>query len=192
MKLLRPLFFCALSTSLHAQLPSNYQLQHDWLVDKSGFSTQVITDEVARTLTLSNGLIQRTIDVRLGTTVGYLNQMTGESIIRAVEPEGFVTIDGVIYPIGGAQGQPNKAFLTKEWLKTMTPLNGSLKFTGFKIGNPQERLKWKRSRHHASDAVWPPKGAYLRLDYSMPQPSVEKLLSESLVDSSYGRKTSLV
>lgn len=178
----------SVATSLNAQIPGNYQLEKDWLVENSSFAARVVPNKDKKTLTLTNGLFERTIDARLGTTVSYLNLMTGESIIRAVEPEGSITVDGVTYPIGGAQGQPNKAFLTTQWLESMKPLNGSLKLTGYKIGKPQERLKWKRSRHHAPNVMWPPKGAYLRLDYGMPEPSAEKLLSGALTDSDFGRK----
>ena len=129
MKLLMPLVFLLHPSLAGAQPPSNYQLDKDWLVDNAGFEATIDSDTSQQTLTLSNGLFERVIDARLGTTVKFTNLMTGDSIIRAVEPEGSVTLDGVTYVIGGAQGQPNKAFLTDDWLAKLKPLPNSLKLT---------------------------------------------------------------
>ncbi|MCP5535183.1 MAG: hypothetical protein H7A51_02990 [Akkermansiaceae bacterium] len=187
MKLLMPLVFLLHPSLAGAQPPSNYQLDKDWLVDNAGFEATIDSDTSQQTLTLSNGLFERVIDARLGTTVKFTNLMTGDSIIRAVEPEGSVTLDGVTYVIGGAQGQPNKAFLTDDWLAKLKPLPNSLKLVNYSIGKPAERLKWKRVRHTSPDAVWPPKGAYIRLDYAIPEPSADELFSTALPDSDFGR-----
>jgi hypothetical protein len=181
--------FAATCFTASAQMPANYQLDKDWLVDNTEFKAVIVPDSGGKTITLSNGLIERVIDTRLGTTVHFQNLATGQSIIRAVESEGSVTLDGVTYKIGGAQGQPNKAFLTAEGLRKMQPLADSLKLANYSIGKPAERIKWKRVRHAAPDVTWPPRGAYIRLDYVMPEPSTEELLSNSLSDSDYGRKT---
>jgi len=183
------LFFTALSAAhLAAQLPSNYQLKNDWLLHPSSFKAVIQADKKAHTVTLTNGLISRTIDFRLGTTVDYTNLMTGESIIRAVEPEGSVTLNGQTYLLGGVQNQKNKSFLTAEWIKAMKPADTALKLVNFEMGAPKERLKWKRTRHHAPDAVWPPRGKYLRLDYQLTPKNFQKLTGKGLNKSSEGRK----
>jgi hypothetical protein len=167
------------------QIPANYQLKDDWLINNPAFKSSITADKEAGTITLSNGLLERTIDTRLGCTTGFMNLMTGESLIRAVEPEGSVTLNKVSYPIGGATGQPNKAFLRQEWLESMKPLPGSLELKHYEIGKPRERLKWKRVRSHAPDSVWPPKGTYLRLDYQPRKPSPLALASTR--ESKFGR-----
>lgn len=156
------------NATLVAQMPTNYQLSQDWLLGSDDFHAEVQFDESSKRFTIANGLVERIIDQRLGTTVKFSNLMTGHSVIRAIEPEGAITIDGKTFSIGGASGQPNKAFLTREWLAAMTPLENSLKLVGHEMGAPKERLKWKRVRHHSPDSVWPPAGKYLRLDYSLP------------------------
>lgn len=178
---------CA-GASLFAQMPANYQLETDWLLQPGPFKAEVKADTEARTITFGNGLFSRTIDARLGTTIAYVNRMTGESIIRAVEPEGSVTIDGVTYSLGGAEGQRNKAFLTSEWLAGFEPKKGAFELVDFEIGEPRERLKWKRTRHHAPNAVWPPKGKTLRLDYRLPEASAGEIPATTLVDSDFGRE----
>lgn len=174
--------------SLQAQMPNNYQLKDDWLINNQSFTAKVTHNSKAERIEFGNGLFARTIDKRLGATVSFVNSMTGESIIRAVEPEGMVTIDGVSYSIGGADGQPNKAFLTKEWVTDLSPKKNSFQLVDFSVGEPKERLKWKRTRHHAPDVTWPPKGKTLRLDYRLPESKGEDLLNEVLVDSHVGRE----
>lgn len=170
-----------------AQLPVNYQLDNDWLLHSSEFKAQINADEQNKTITLSNGLITRTIDTRLGTTIAYKNEMTGESIIRAVEPDGSITIDGTTYPIGGPAGKRNKAFLTEAWLKSMQLRKDALVLTGYQISEPAERLQWKRVRHHAPDVTWPPKGKVLRLDYRFPPISTGPSADHTSQPSDLGR-----
>ena len=180
--------FALLTATAFAQLPANYQLENDWQIDASEFKARIVADKTADTVTFGNGLFSRTIDTRLGSTVRYVNHMTDEAIIRAVEPEGSVTIDGTTYLIGGVQGQPNKAFLTEEWLQNLKPTKNSLELIDISTGDPIERLKWKQVRHHAPDAIWPPKGKTLRLDYRIREPQPEDLMELSTAKSDFGRK----
>ena len=138
-------------------------------------------------MVLDNGLVSRTIDLGSGTTVAFDNHMTGETVIRAASPEGSVTIDGTTHLIGGLDGQPNRAFLTPEFLAAMKPTRGALVPTGHEIGATQPRMKWTRTRHHAPGATWPPQGRYLRLDYGAPEPSPDDVLTWAVPASDFGR-----
>ena len=158
----------ALCATTHAQLPANYQLDRDWLLATDPPASTITEDKERNTVTLHNGLISRTIDLKSGTTVAFENLMTGETVIRAITPEGSVTIDGTTYPIGGLDGQPNRAFLTEEFLAGMRPTKNALTLIGHESGSTRPRMQWTRTRHHAPGAVWPPKGKYLRLDYMTP------------------------
>ncbi len=187
--LLTPLLLSALGA--FAQIPPNYRLEKDWLLDSTPFQAAITENRDAGTVTFGNGLFSRTIDTRLGTTVRYENLMTGEAIIRAVEPEGSVTIDGNLYLIGGAEGQPNKAYLTEEWRAKLTPPKNALELVGVETGEPAERLEWKRVRHHAPDAVWPPGGKTLRLDYRIRAPKADESPELGTLESEAGRKVIL-
>ena len=156
-----------LAQNVSSQIPANYQLKNDWLIEGE-FKAQIVTDSQKKAIVLDNGLIRRTISLTLGTTIGFENLMTGETIIRAVQPEGSIAIDGATYKIGGAIGQPNKAYLTPEWLANLNADPKALKHIGHEIGEPKERIHWKRIRNHEPNATWPPKGKYLRLDYKLP------------------------
>jgi len=178
----------AIPTALCAQLPTNYQLKNDWLIDASQYEAKVNVDEKAHTITLRNGLIERMIRTDVSaTTVAFNNLMTGESIIRALNPEAEVTINKVKYPVGGLEGQKNRAFLRSEWIGELQPPKNAMKLVKVSHGEPKERLAWKRTRHCAPDVQWPPKGVYLRMDYAMPMASAESLTAGTM-SSDEGRK----
>ena len=155
----------------------------DWLLDDTTFKAGVFRTANPNELVLENGLVRRTFRIAPNAaTIGLDHQVTGHAVLRAVRPEAEVTIEGVSYPVGGLIGQPNHAFLLTEWLETMTHDPAAFRFTGFEVGEPQERFAWKRVRHHAQDAKWPPSGVHLRMHYRMPAPqagSAATLASEA-------------
>ena len=141
----------------------------DWLIDPSPFTAGVYRTDRAHEIVLDNGLVCRTFRLTPnGATVAFDSLMTGQSVLRGVKLEALVTIDGQRYEVGGLTGQPNYAYLLPEWLENMEASPDAMRLIGFDVGQPTERMHWKRPRHHAPDAVWPPKGAYLRMDYGMP------------------------
>ena len=153
--------------------------QPDWLLDPTAFKAGVYRTSNANEIALDNGLIRRTFRTSPNAaTVGFDNLVTGESVLRGVKPEATVTIDGRRLNVGGLMGQPNYAYLLPEWLDEMENDENAMQFVGYHVGKPQERFAWNRVRHHASDANWPPKGAYLRMDYGMPTSSSQLPLSE--------------
>ncbi|MFM1920903.1 MAG: hypothetical protein RLZZ303_2537, partial [Candidatus Hydrogenedentota bacterium] len=177
LSMLLPILFPVLShaTTLDALpvwTPPEVSAQKDWLVHDITESAGAYRSADGRELVLDNGLIRRTFRLAPNAaTVGYDNLMTGESVIRAVRPEARVSLNGVAYDVGGLTGQPNHAYLKREWIDAMESPEGSLAFTGFEIGQPAERMTWTRVRHAAPNVAWPPKGVALRLDFAMPEGS---------------------
>ena len=154
----------------------------DWLLNWAPFRAGVYRTARAGEMALDNGLVRRTFRLAPnGATVGLGNLTTGQAVLRGVKPEAAVTLNGVRYDIGGLKGQPNYAYLLPEWLGKLEADPATFQFVGFAVGKPRERFAWKRVRHHAPDAAWPPPGAYLRMDYEMPAASQP-------VDSAEGRK----
>ena len=150
------------------------QKRPDWLLDGSSYKAGVFRGGHKDELVLSNGLVRRTFRLAPNAaTVGFDNLVTDQAIIRGVKPEAVVTLDSVRYEIGGLKGQPNYAYLTAEWLDRLTADPNAFRFVGFEVGKPAERFAWKRVRHHAPDAQWPPAGVYLRMDYEMPLVAAE-------------------
>lgn len=148
-------------------------LNNDWLVTPPARSPGLYRDSTGAHLILDNGLIRRSFTVTPNAATFALdNLLTGQSMLRAVKPEAILTLNGVAYPVGGLSGQPNKAFLKTEWLAAMKPLPKAFQYTHFSTGPIRARMEWKRVRHHAPGAVWPPAGLRLTLHFKATAPEI--------------------
>ncbi len=170
------------------QLPQMNSLpKSDWLLDGSPYKAEVYRGKKNDELVICNGLISRTFKlIPNAATTGFDNLMTGESIIRGVKPEAMIQLDGSWHEIGGLKGQSNFAFLREDWIDKLEASPDAFTFCGYEISQPVERIKWNQVRYHAKDAVWPPRGVHLRMDYKMPELS-QISISETM-DSNVGRK----
>ena len=141
----------------------------DYLIDPAFAKAAAYRDAEGKELILDNGLIRRAWRLEPNAAcVAFDNLMTGQSILRSVRPEARLTIDGIDFNVGGLVGQPNHAYLLPEWLDRMKADSLAMQFVGFEVAKPRERIKWGRVRPHAKDAVWPPEGVALRLDFQPP------------------------
>ncbi|MCX6380380.1 MAG: alpha-galactosidase [Armatimonadetes bacterium] len=184
MALVFSLSFCSLpSPSATAQTPLEAQIATlpklasapkggDWLIappkQRSGLFQGVHKHEVA----LDNGLIRRTFRLAPNAaTVGFDNLTTRTALLRGVKPEAIVTleVDGQphTYAIGGLNGQPDYAYLRREWLDGMTSDPTAFQFTGFEMGIPKPRMEWSRKRY-SSNTQYPPAGVSLTLHFAAP------------------------
>ncbi|NKB65455.1 MAG: alpha-galactosidase [Candidatus Latescibacteria bacterium] len=146
--------------------------QPDWLLDDSSYQAGAFRGGSDTDLILTNDLVRRHFRLAPNAaTVGFDNLANGQAILRGVKPEAEIELDGVAWEIGGLQGQPNYAFLRPQWIDTLSAAPNAWQFVGFAQGSLQERLSWKRVRHHAPDIEWPPRGQYLRMDYRPPNDS---------------------
>ncbi|TKG96685.1 alpha-galactosidase [Puteibacter caeruleilacunae] len=136
------------------------QPDYDWLIDNSKAKAEVYRTNDNREIVLSNGLIARVFRVSPNlATVDYINQMTGESILRGVSNEGVLTIDGKSYNIGGLSKQPEYAYTLRKWVDNLTATANSFMIQDFEVKELEERLEWKRVRWAANDQM--PKGKEL-------------------------------
>lgn len=143
--------------------------QVDWLVAPVEQKAGVFRDEQANEITLSNGLIRRTIRIQPNAGTVALDDLgRDESLLRGVKPEASITLNGKSFDVGGLTGQPNFAYLTQQWIEQMTDKPGSLKLQRLEVGPIKPRLEWKQVRRHANQAAWPPQGVTLSMSYAMP------------------------
>ena len=159
----------AVTPALGGQPIQRTEVQPDWLIEGSKYQATYgpLPGSDAPFFALENGLVRRTFWLQEGraATVGLHQLPTDTSLIRAVQPEAVVTINGVSYPVGGVAGQPNHAYLKYEWLPNMQPAANTLQFVSAGWGQTQPRFPWKRVRHAAPAAVWPPPGVRLTLQF---------------------------
>jgi hypothetical protein len=138
----------------------------DWLVHKPSDRAGVYRDSAAQRIVIDNGLVRRAFQLSPNAaTVAMDNLMTGESILRAVEPEAVVTLNGQRFAIGGLRGQPDRGYLTENWIASLTNDPGAFQYTGFLERPTQAPFPWKRARHSA-DLPWPPPGRELVLSFA--------------------------
>ncbi len=118
-------------------------------------------------LTLSNTLISRifTTSPAFGT-IDYRSETKQQPILRTIFPEGYVTLDGIDYPIGGLFSPLPHAYMNTS---TLTVLQSSFVYTGYTKTPPVAPFHWEPGlRHSPTDASWPPKGMTLSLNFKPP------------------------
>lgn len=140
--------------SLHkkiASLPvreiSSEKTPFDWLLDPSASKAEVYATADGKGIVLANAMVSRIFRVTPNlATVDIQNNMTGESLMRAVSSEGSIRIDGKQWTLGGLMGQPERGYLCAEWIEQMTTLPNSFLVEDFEIAPLSEQIRWDRSR----------------------------------------------
>jgi hypothetical protein len=146
-------------------------LQADWLLESTAKPSQVV--EEGRDIVLTNGLIRRVFRAKPDcATVAFDNLLTGASMLRGVKPEALLTLNGIQYPVGGLQGQPDYAYLRPQWIDALTADSRALHCTGYEKAPVAARFAWKQVRY-AANTQWPPKGAGLVFHFQGPQPGLK-------------------
>lgn len=123
------------------------QPDFDWLLDSSKSKANVYKVNNGKDIILSNGLIARTFRLLPNlATIDYVNQMTGESLLRAVSNEGVLTIDGKPYTIGGLSNQPEYAYTLMKWVDQLVATPNAFIIDDFEVKDIEPRLEWKQVR----------------------------------------------
>jgi hypothetical protein len=166
----------------------------DWLVDPTPFKAAVGLSPDQQSLTLSNGLLRRTIRLTPNAaTVEYDNPATGQTILRAVKPEAEVTINGRKWAIGGLAGQSCQNYLSPAMLDGMVADSEAFQFIRWEELPLEMRFDWKRHPEWLSrEAVWPVPGRHIVLHFAPPAGTPQKLsgvvvLAEEFKDQLAGR-----
>lgn len=131
-------------------------LSTDWLINNQSFKANI--NNCHSRLTLSNGLIRRQWKLKPNLVcVSFDNLMTGEPLLRAVEPEAEITVNGKEYQVGGLLGQSNLAYLTESVINELIVDPSALMLTDWKMGQTIARFGWLKNRHHAPNSDCPPR-----------------------------------
>src|SRR5574344_1715556 len=129
-----------------ATLPTSVT-PYDWLITPEKAVAEVYACDDGKSIMISNGLVARIFRVtpHLATT-DIINQMTGETMLRAVGTEGEAVIDGKSWYIGGLEGQPERGYIMHEWLDELQPMDNSFIVEDFEVYDNIETLEWAQSR----------------------------------------------
>lgn len=118
--------------------------QNDWLVHKKSMPAQFSENKAEKTITISNGMIQRSF--YLGDNLvcfDYTNLISGEQLVRSVRPEARITINGTAYNVGGLYGQKEHAYFMKSWLKELKPGAGDFAYVSHEWTSLTQPIQWK-------------------------------------------------
>jgi len=123
------------------------QPDYDWLINNDKAKAEVYRSTNGKDIVISNGLIARVFRMFPNlATIDYVNQMTGESLLRGVSNEGVLVIDGKEYTIGGLSQQPEYAYTLMEWVDNLLVTPNSFMIQDFEVKAISDRLEWKRVR----------------------------------------------
>lgn len=135
-----------LSKLEHIDLPLE-KADFDWLIDPDKAQANVYSSSDNKEIILSNGIVARRFRIFPNlATVDIINQMNGESLMRAVSSEGTVTIDGKIWNLGGLTGQTERGYMLDKWLDKLAPMPNSFFVEDFEVGQIKESTNWENSR----------------------------------------------
>ena len=130
-----------------ANYSTTAKCEDDWLINADRFKAGVWAGEDGKSILISNGLVSRVFRITPNlATINIVNQMSNESMLRAVSSEGELTINGIRWHLGGLDGQPERGYLKSEWIEQMTPKSHSFIVEDFEIRDSIHTLKWARSR----------------------------------------------
>ncbi|XP_002157999.4 uncharacterized protein LOC100206309 isoform X1 [Hydra vulgaris] len=135
----------------------------DWLITDIDIKTTLVNG-IDGTLVLSNGLITRTFMTSPGfTTVEYYSHEKKSSILRALNPEAIIGLDGKVYAVGEVKTDIPRGYLNRTALKeNLHASPESFQYVGYKISDPVAPYHYTPMRGAPKNISWPPKG--LRLD----------------------------
>jgi hypothetical protein len=142
----------------------------DWLVDKITDIT-TLTKTSSGTLLLSNKLISREflLDPDFATIDFRDLHTTNSSILRCVKPEAVITLDGIVYNIGGVIPNTQCAYFNRtDFWKNKALDEKAFHFSTYEVGTPKAPFKYTPKRSAPADIQWPPKGIHLSVYFKAP------------------------
>ena len=143
----------------------------DWLVGPVARRAGAFRGEGPHELVLDNGLIRRTFVLAPAfATVALDSLPDGRSVLRAVRPEATLSVDGVELRIGGLRGQPNHAWLQRDWLAAMSADPAAFVLVDWSLGPTVAPFAWRRTRPAEAARPWPAPGVRLSLRFAPPPP----------------------
>ena len=124
-------------------------------------------------LALTNGLITRTFlfGPACGwATIDLYSHSAQQSLLRAVALEAELTVNGVVYPLGGLKQNDSSEFAYAhrgEWALALDPTAWTYK--SHRTSKPEPVYEWTPgTRHSPADTVWPPAGLHLTVELQPP------------------------
>jgi len=142
MKLVKilPIILTFLSFESKSQLVPQ---ENDWLIKPFPKKSGIVQN--GNRIVLDNGLVRREFYVGKNLACfSYVNLGNGQQLLRAVQPEAKVILNGKMYAVGGMEGQKERAYLKPEWLSQMNTGKEDFVFVGSTISDVKPFISWQR------------------------------------------------
>lgn len=140
-KLKRILTIQLLFLSLMLGLRTNAQ-KTDWLIQPTAKKAAIFFEN--KQLTLDNGLVRRVFLLDPNAScISYTNLSTGQELLRSIEPEARLVLNGQSYNVGGLSGQKEKAYLKLNVEKFLQKKDSDFVFTNYSISEIKPFINWK-------------------------------------------------
>ena len=89
----------------------------DWLLGNTNGITKVFKSKNGKDLIITNGLVSRSFRLYpYMACFDFKNVVTGKEMLRSIEPEAEIQINGTSYKVGGLKGQFERGYLKYDWL----------------------------------------------------------------------------
>ena len=116
--------------------------QADWLINPT--AQKAVISIQKNKLILDNGLVRRVflLDPNAGC-ISYINLSNGQELLRSIEPEARLVLNGNSYNVGGLSGQKEKAYLRLEVENNLQKKDSDFVYTNYRISDIKPFINWK-------------------------------------------------
>ena len=143
----------------------NEHSRKDWLLNSEGFISSVTESPDKKDIILENGLVRRTFRITPGVACwDYYNMSNGDQIIRAIEPEARIIIDGREYLVGGLKGHKERAFLKTGLIDSLPESYGDFAFRSYEIRPVKQLFEYKQRFWSSNNRIPEGKGISFHYD----------------------------
>jgi len=114
----------------------------DWLIQPT--VKKAVISIQNNQLTLDNGLVRREFLLSPNAScISYKNLSNGQELLRSIEPEARLVLNGESYNVGGLSGQKEKAYLRLEVENNLKKKDSDFVFTNYTISDIKPFINWK-------------------------------------------------
>ena len=154
-------------------LPLFLVAQKDWLIQPISKKAEIVVNN--QYIHLDNGLVKRRFYMGANLAcIDYTNLTTGQQLLRSIEPEARVVINGNSYNVGGLIGQSEKAYLIKGSEKSLTTDKDAFQFKAYQIQIISDYIRWKPNSWLSNKKQ--PTGKSIRLLFISKKPELQNIL----------------
>ena len=114
----------------------------DWLIKPTEKKASIVIKN--KQLILDNGLVRRVFLLDPNAScISYTNLSSGQELLRSIEPEARLVLNGQSYNVGGLSGQKEKAYLRLEVENNLQKKDSDFVFTNYRISDIKPFINWK-------------------------------------------------